>query len=209
MVLQLPPNIFCTQCWNLSMHCGDVHVGEEVLKSLSLLHEHTHTHMYNHIRMHTLVQQTCHSSSSVMIATDAYRRQTSYEIWGTILWVMDLYLQYQWHAHVTTGHAGDTNACGSGQKISRGSIKKVKDTQHNLATSGSQVCMGISHHTQWKARSWVAAQYNQCTIRQAKILNRDMGKQFEWKWSQCWYPGRPVWMSQTWTQMELINVGHY
>ena len=39
-------------------------------------------------------------------------------------------------------YAGDTNTCRSGQKISQGSIRKVKDTQHNFATSGSQVCMG-------------------------------------------------------------------
>ena len=46
--------------------------------SLYYMNTRTHTHMQSY--MHTLVQQTCHFSSSVMIATDAYRRKTSYDL---------------------------------------------------------------------------------------------------------------------------------
>jgi len=97
MVLQLPPNIFCTQCWNLSMHCGDVHVGEEVLKSLSLLHEHTHTPICNHIRTHWY-------NKPVMMPTED---KPVMRFAGTILWVMDLYLQYQWHDVITARSSSD------------------------------------------------------------------------------------------------------
>jgi len=41
------------------------------------------------------------------------------------------------------------------------------------------------------------------------LTARDMGIKIEWNCSQRWCPGRPVWMSETWTQIELIDVGHY
>ena len=68
---------------------------------LSITHTYTmqsHTHM--------LVQQTYCFSSSV-IAIDYYKgRQTSCERdEGTTLWVMDLYLQYQWQDVVITARS--------------------------------------------------------------------------------------------------------
>jgi len=68
------------------VHCGDVHVGGGVLKSLSLSYEHRHTHIKTHTHTHTpvhtytcaricnhMVKQTCCYSWSV-IAADSYKR---------------------------------------------------------------------------------------------------------------------------------------
>ena len=71
--------------------------------------------------------------------------------------------------------------------------KKMK-AQHNLATSRSQMCTGAR------------PPFPRIPLHQTEILNRDMGIQIEWKRSQCWCPGRLVWMTGTWSQIKLINV---
>ena len=55
-----------------------------------------------------------------------------------------------------------------------------------------------SHHTQWKV------------LHQTKVLNRDMAIQIENENAHnTLSPRRLVWMSDTSTQIELIDVCHY
>ena len=73
---QLPPNLFCIQCWSLSS--VEMRMwGEGALKSLSLSHEHRHTHINTHTHTHTPVHTyTCARICNHMvkqIAADCYK----------------------------------------------------------------------------------------------------------------------------------------
>ena len=66
-------------------------------------------------------------------------------------------------------------------------------TQHNLATSRSQMCMGVK----------VTILKNTFTSNWS--TEQVHGHKIEWKCSQCRCPRRLVWMSETWTQIKLIG----
>ena len=72
--------------------------------------------------------------------------------------------------------------------------KKIK-TQLILVTSASQKCTGAK------------PPYLMKVLYQTKILNREMGIQIDVHNTLCLR--RLAWMSETLTQIELIDVGHY
>jgi len=76
---------------------------------------------------------------------------------------------------------GDTDVCWSNQSISQGLVNKIKHSD-------------ITWPLKEVRCAWEWSQ-EYLYIIPKYVLNRDMGIQIEWKCSQCWRPGRLVWLS--------------